>query len=660
MGPTRRSRSRFRLGSIPVLLTASLVAVQLLAVPVQAASAVPASVPSDMAAHWALDEGSGATLSDAVSGQADGQISGGTTWVAGSNGTGHALSFDGVDGAATILSDPDAAPAGDDASRSGHAGPRPATTRSSRRETGSDCAMPWAISTGDTGSLALSVLTTDDGTLTMQSSVAASSIWDGTWHFLAVTVRFGPTESEFHTWVDGVGGAGGVGAALTFDTSVPGPVLALGGPRSSCSTGGFFAGELDDVRIYDRSLAADEIGSFPPQIPTTITIEPIDPMPYCAFLIVYMDISPTPGNAGWLDLYMDDGSGPRLLGSFWTSGPQGRVSTGCFPVGNDVLTATFRAVPPFETSSSAPLPITVTMRDSRVIIRGDNYPTPLGASATIWIDAQPGGGSTSVYETTGGEHRLVGVSPPDVEPLHVAGLGLGTHTFIGEYSGDAQTLPSVSLELPIEVVPAVAPTASMTAVPTVTMGTAAGLAWSASQGSALITSYDVRFRRAAWNGSFGSYVLWQSGTTATDGSFHLQAGSTYCFSARAHDELGLVSAWTTETCTFVPLDDRSLTRSAGWTLGTGPASTYLGGTYVLSSTRGAKLTRTGVVARRLSLIATTCSGLPGGGRWSRDGRRVWLAELLPHGRRRGGRADRLDLRRRVAPYPLDHEQHAPP
>jgi hypothetical protein len=76
------------------------------------------------------------------------------------------------------------------------------------------------------------------------------------------------------------------------------------------------------------------------------------------------------------------------------------------------------------------------------------------------------------------------------------------------------------------------------------------------------------------------------------------------FSARARDVSGWLSTWTADTCTAIPLDDRSLGRSSGWTAGTGSA--YYRSTYLRSSAYGAKLTRTGVVARRIALVATTC------------------------------------------------------
>jgi hypothetical protein len=129
------------------------------------------------------------------------------------------------------------------------------------------------------------------------------------------------------------------------------------------------------------------------------------------------------------------------------------------------------------------------------------------------------------------------------------------------------------------------------------------LGWRASALPDLAT-YDVRYRRAAWNGSFGSATTWRTGLAAPGATFPALAGSTYCYAARAHDADGMVSAWSGETCTAVPLDDRSLTRAGRWTAGTGAA--YYNSTYLRSSTAGATLTRTKVVAARLALVATTC------------------------------------------------------
>jgi len=166
--------------------------------------------------------------------------------------------------------------------------------------------------------------------------------------------------------------------------------------------------------------------------------------------------------------------------------------------------------------------------------------------------------------------------------------------------------------LPLDNVTVTA-SASANVPPTVVLGplpmwagsTAIDLEWNGTNGSWPIASYDVRYRRAAWNGSFGTYVTWKTATTTDWATFAASPGSTYCFSVRATDTVGGHSVWTAETCTAVPLDDRSLARAGSWSAGTGSA--YYRSTYLRSSTSGARLTRTGVVARRIALVASTCS-----------------------------------------------------
>ena len=58
-------------------------------------------------------------------------------------------------------------------------------------------------------------------------------------------------------------------------------------------------------------------------------------------------------------------------------------------------------------------------------------------------------------------------------------------------------------------------------------------------------------------------------------------------------------------CTSRPIDDRSLTRSSGWTRVAG--NQFYLATVTRSSAHGAALSRTGVQTRQLFLVATTCS-----------------------------------------------------
>jgi hypothetical protein len=159
-----------------------------------------------------------------------------------------------------------------------------------------------------------------------------------------------------------------------------------------------------------------------------------------------------------------------------------------------------------------------------------------------------------------------------------------------------------TLVLPCQVI---APTAHIASLPTFGTSTAIPLSWTATAGTGVITGYDVRYRRARWSGSFGGYTTWRSGTASTSGTFSASSGYTYCFAVRVRDSMSSVSSWTTESCTAIPLDDRSLARSGSWTAGTG--TRYFKGTFVRSSAVSAKLTRTGVVAKRLAILATTCA-----------------------------------------------------
>jgi hypothetical protein len=129
--------------------------------------------------------------------------------------------------------------------------------------------------------------------------------------------------------------------------------------------------------------------------------------------------------------------------------------------------------------------------------------------------------------------------------------------------------------------------------------------WSATDSGSGIASYDVRYRQAPWNGSFGNITLWRSATTATSVTFAGAPGNTHCFSTRARDKAGNVSAWSVERCTAVPLDDRSLVASAYWTRGS--STSYFRGTFSRSATNGASLVRTSVRAKRLSVLATKCA-----------------------------------------------------
>lgn len=129
-------------------------------------------------------------------------------------------------------------------------------------------------------------------------------------------------------------------------------------------------------------------------------------------------------------------------------------------------------------------------------------------------------------------------------------------------------------------------------------------AWSATDRWGPVASKDVRFRVAPWNGGYGPQTEWKSATTANSETVAGSPGNTYCLSARARDTAGNVGGWSSERCTATPLDDVRLVRSGTWNRGT--SSAYYEGTYTSTKSSGASLIRTGVQARHIALLVTTC------------------------------------------------------
>jgi hypothetical protein len=132
-----------------------------------------------------------------------------------------------------------------------------------------------------------------------------------------------------------------------------------------------------------------------------------------------------------------------------------------------------------------------------------------------------------------------------------------------------------------------------------------GVDWSLENGG---VAASVRFRAAPWNAGFETRSLWQSPTGAASATFAGAEGTTYCFSAQPYDQSADLSlrpwGWSGERCTAVPLDDRALTASASWVRGTG--SGFFDGTFSRSSTAGGKLEKTGIQARRISVLVEKC------------------------------------------------------
>jgi hypothetical protein len=112
----------------------------------------------------------------------------------------------------------------------------------------------------------------------------------------------------------------------------------------------------------------------------------------------------------------------------------------------------------------------------------------------------------------------------------------------------------------------VAPASTMTALPATSPGTFQ-VAWSGSDATSGITSYDVEVRE----GTGGEWTPLLSATTATATSFTGQNGTTYYFRARARDEAGHVEAWPGTYDTYTKADTEGPTGAV--TINAGALST---------------------------------------------------------------------------------------
>jgi hypothetical protein len=147
-----------------------------------------------------------------------------------------------------------------------------------------------------------------------------------------------------------------------------------------------------------------------------------------------------------------------------------------------------------------------------------------------------------------------------------------------------------------------------------TLASSATVSWTGQDGTGGtgIAYYQVRERTAAYSAGFTPWTYpaaWQalSSTTASVTASGLAQGTDYCFAVRAVDSSGNTSPWTTPRCTALPLDDRALSLSAGWVLGTG--SSYWNGTITATSTSAATARRTGAELDRVGIVATRGPGM---------------------------------------------------
>lgn len=131
-----------------------------------------------------------------------------------------------------------------------------------------------------------------------------------------------------------------------------------------------------------------------------------------------------------------------------------------------------------------------------------------------------------------------------------------------------------------------------------------GVGWAAPPGHG-VDAFDVRYRRAPFNGILGTNRTFRSDTERRSAVFEGTLGSTYCFGARARDGSRKTEFGPTNSCTSIPVDDRTLT-DAGDEWDRKKGAGYFRGTRTTSSLQGAELQLEIENAHTLSIVATKC------------------------------------------------------
>ena len=126
----------------------------------------------------------------------------------------------------------------------------------------------YALTTGGDGGLQFDV---SDGASVSPSADPGPHVWDGNWHFVVGTYD----GTTVRLYVDGSEVTPGTASNTVIGYQLPTDTFTVGGyPDPNCRQFAFYTGALDEVRVYDRALTADEIsqlqqastGDTPPEL----------------------------------------------------------------------------------------------------------------------------------------------------------------------------------------------------------------------------------------------------------------------------------------------------------------------------------------------------------------------------------------------------------
>jgi len=205
-----------------------------------------AATAQGLVGHWKFDEGKGGIAVDASGKNMHGQLKNGVRWVPGK--VGGALEFDGRNGHVTVADSPSVSVTGDLTVAAWVNGTSWSASNNIVAKDGNDSYRFRIEGSGGTLWLLLS-----DGSFEFMSVSLGSALSTGTWYHVAATADL--TTGEVIFYLDGspVGTPQTTTKAGIQDSAGP---LRIGTYSGSSEN---FNGAIDDVRIYNRALAADEV-----------------------------------------------------------------------------------------------------------------------------------------------------------------------------------------------------------------------------------------------------------------------------------------------------------------------------------------------------------------------------------------------------------------
>ncbi|MBI4463410.1 MAG: LamG domain-containing protein, partial [Acidobacteria bacterium] len=242
-----RSKLTFTFNSLSWLLAVLLLALW----PWTGAMAQTCVAPPSGLVSWWPGEGN----ANDIQGTNNGTITG-TTFATGK--VGQAFSFDGNDYVQVLDSaslEPAKVTLDAWVKRSGS----PGTYRYIVTKGGYDCSnASYALYTGGGGGLQF-YISPAPGSFRLSPAALTSQVWDGNWHHVAGTYD----GTSVRLYLDGAEIGSGTATTVSIGYSFPNDDFYMGRfGISSCLSGLYFSGQIDEVEVFNRALSASEISAI--------------------------------------------------------------------------------------------------------------------------------------------------------------------------------------------------------------------------------------------------------------------------------------------------------------------------------------------------------------------------------------------------------------